>query len=182
MPGRSTCTFVDKLYTKKGSSNPRCPFTGYEVTHGSSDSSFQYCHWLPKHLENKLPTGLTLDDNAANFFPTISLVEQNTELYQRAPNMSLRFITALSDNYDEYILELNPNITLSHPLRTATGATGDREVVVALPKIGRLSRCTTECFGPTFPIHPNQVFPATSSPTVSLHLRNSRPRHSFVIS
>ena len=163
MPGRSTCTFVDKLYTKKGSSNPCCPFTGYEVTHGSSDSSFQYCHWLPKHLENKLPTGLTLDDNAANFFPTISLVEQNTELYQRAPNMSLRFITALSDKYDEYILELNPNITLSHPLRTATGATGDREVVVAIPKMSR----------PFVTMH-HRVFWAhlsnTPKPGVSCHL------------
>ena len=112
MPRRVTCTFVDSLYTKKGSSNPSCPFTGYEVTHGSSDSSFQYCHWLPKHLENKLPTKLTLDDNAANFFPTISLVEQNIELYQRAPNMSLRFNAVLSETYDEYILELNPNIML----------------------------------------------------------------------
>ena len=137
MPRRVTCTFVDSLYTKKGSSNPSCPFTGYEVTHGSSDSSFQYCHWLPKHLENKLPTKLTLDDNAANFFPTISLVEQNIELYQRAPNMSLRFNAVLSETYDEYILELNPNIMLSHPLRTATGATGDRKVVVAVPTMSR---------------------------------------------
>ena len=169
MPGRATCTFVDKLYTKQGSSNPSCPFTGYEVTHGSSDSSFQYCHWLPKHLQNKLPTGLTLDDNAANFFPTISLVEQNTELYQRAPNMSLRFITALSDKYDEYILELNPNITLSHPLRTATGATGDREVVVAIPKMSR----------PFVTMH-HRVFCAhlsnTPKPGVSCHLiANSQP-------
>lgn len=51
--------------------------------------------------------------------------------------MSLRFNAVLSETYDEYILELNPNIMLSHPLRTATGATGDRKVVVAIPKMSR---------------------------------------------
>jgi hypothetical protein len=94
-PDRATRSYVDKLYTEPGSTAPQCLFTRQPLYHGSSDSTFQYCHWIPKNLETKVSiSGLQLDNNAANFFPTIKLIEQNVELHQRAPNLSLKFQSA----------------------------------------------------------------------------------------
>ena len=114
MPSARTCSHVDKLFTRDGCRHPHCPLTIQELLHGSSDSTFEYCHWVPKHLQNKVPgLHLELDDNAGNFFPTVKLIEQNIELYHRIPNLSLRFKSRHNAEYDTYIVEVNPILPYS---------------------------------------------------------------------
>jgi len=139
MPGSGACKIVDRLFTKPGSTAPQCPLTLQSLIHGSSDSTFEYCHWIPKHLESKLPlAGLKLDDNAANFFPTIKLIEQNVELHQRTPNLSLKFKSPHNSSYDSYLVKVSPHLPLGHCLRQSTGVAEDSsQVVVLLPKISR---------------------------------------------
>ena len=139
MPTGTTCSHVNKLFTPAGGGHPRCPFTFQELVHGSSDSTFEFCHWVPKHLQNKVPgVHLELDDNAGNFFPTVKIIEQNIELYQRIPNVSLRFKSEHNDAYDAYIVEVNPSLPHDHLLRQSTGANDDSsEVLVLFPKVSR---------------------------------------------
>lgn len=139
MPSSATCSRVDKLFTPPGSSHPCCPFTSQELVHGSSDSTFEQCHWVPKHLDNKVRgVHLELDDNAGNIFPTVKIIEQNVELYQHIPNLSLRFKTNHNDAYDTYIVEVNPSIAHDHLLRISTHVKDDSsEVLVLFPKVSR---------------------------------------------
>ena len=132
-----TCAHVDQLFTCCEEKDPCCPFTKQKLVHGSSDSTFEYCHWIPKHLEGKLPSGLRLGDNAANFFPTTKLVERNIELYQRAPNMSLKYKCSYNKTYDTYEIMFNPNLQLNHMLRQSTGAIGENKIVAIIPSISR---------------------------------------------
>lgn len=139
MPTSRTCSHVDNLFTPHGCVHPHCPLTIQELLHGSSDSTFEYCHWVPKHLQNKVPgVHLELDDNAGNFFPTVKLIAQNIELYQRIPNLSLRFKSGHNTEYDTYIVEVNPSLPHNHLLRQSTGAKGDgSDVLVVFPKVSR---------------------------------------------
>ena len=139
MPKKTTCSQVNKLFTPPGCTHPRCPITNQQLTHGSSDSTFEYCHWVPKHLQNKVPgVNLELDDNAGNFFPTVKLIEQNVELYQRTPNLSLRFKFGHNDEYDTYIVVVSRQIPHDHLLRQSIGARDDSsEVLVLFPKVSR---------------------------------------------
>jgi hypothetical protein len=138
-PDRATRSYVDKLYTEPGSTAPQCLFTRQPLYHGSSDSTFQYCHWIPKNLETKVSiSGLQLDNNAANFFPTIKLIEQNVELHQRAPNLSLKFQSAHNDTFDRYQVQISPHVPLSHILRQVThGVSNASNQLVLVPTISR---------------------------------------------
>jgi hypothetical protein len=117
----------------------RCPLTGHILVHGSKDSTFEYCHFVPKHLQKKVPIpGFKLDDNAGNFFPTTSLMSRNIELHQSIPNLSFKFHSPFDSTYDRYLVQICRDLPLDHPLRRETGVTKESsEVYVYMPKICR---------------------------------------------
>ena len=112
---------VAARYTRADEKHPRCPMTLQVLQHGSKSSSYHNCHILPKCLEKTVCVGLS--NNANNIFPTIDLIHKNMELYQKIPNVTVKFDRAFNEHFDKYTIVFSPKLLLLDDLRVCIGAT-----------------------------------------------------------